>query len=428
MAESVALRTSELEFSRKQLAKWNLDLEDKIQQRTKELSALNTVITTVSQSLDQDHILKEAIKKILAVMEIEAGFVYLLDDKTGQLITDIQKGLSPKHIIEDIRFEPGESLFKKIVQSKEPLVINDIAENSEFGSIIEKKITIRSSVSVPIRSHNEILGVMCLSSHVPERFSYEMIPLISAMGDAIGVAINNARAAGSLRDSKEIRDHLLEELISAQEDERRRIARELHDEASQFLAALTLNLESITGVLPQKYKDVKTKLDDLKKKAIETIGSIRTLALELRPSVLDDLGLSKAVQWYAKDYLTKQGLTVNIEIAESKTKIPTYTETMLFRIIQEALTNIVKHAEASHVEVELQLVGSAGIIRIDDNGKGFDVKSSLTGETSWQNLGLHGMSERVTLLGGKFTINSTVGQGTIIDIEVPLGGIKSEKH
>ena len=422
MAESVALHTSELEFSRKQLAKWNLDLEDKIQRRTKELSALNTVITTVSQSLNQYRILNDAIKKILGVMDIEAGCVYLLDDKTGYLITKIQGGLSQEYTKEATKFEPDQSLLGKVVQSKEPMVISNIAENSEFGALLGEKGSFRSCISVPIRSKNEILGALSLISGTPNRFDYEMVPLISAMGDAIGVAIDNARTAQSLEEAKEIRDHLLEKLISAQEDERRRIARELHDEASQFLAALTLNLESIADVLPPKFQDIKQKIDILKNRAIETIGSIRTLALELRPSVLDDLGLSKAVEWYAKDYLTKQGLDVEIEIVEPKPKIPAYTETMLFRIIQEALTNIIKHAEASHVIISLNLVGSTGIMRIEDNGKGFDIEPTLAGEGSWQYLGLHGMSERVTLIGGKFTINSTVGQGTVIEIKVPLEG------
>jgi signal transduction histidine kinase len=158
----------------------------------------------------------------------------------------------------------------------------------------------------------------------------------------------------------------------------------------------------------------------LKEQAIQTLGGIRNLALELRPSALDDLGLSMAIDWYAKDYLAKRGLDVNVEVIGPKTKLPSYTETILFRIIQEALTNVVKHAEASQVRVQLQISDSAAVVQVEDNGKGFDAEAALNGEGMRQNLGIHGMVERATLLGGTFTIRSQPGQGTYLRVEVPL--------
>ena len=133
------------------------------------------------------------------------------------------------------------------------------------------------------------------------------------------------------------------------------------------------------------------------------------------------MGLPIAIDWYAKDYLGKRGLNVKIEITNPKTKLPSYTETMLFRIIQEALTNIVNHAEASQVRVQLQLSDSAAIVQVEDNGKGFDAEEALSGRGVRRNLGLHGMVERATLLGGTFTIRSQPGQGTCLRVEVPLG-------
>jgi signal transduction histidine kinase len=127
-----------------------------------------------------------------------------------------------------------------------------------------------------------------------------------------------------------------------------------------------------------------------------------------------------AVDWYAKDYLAKRGLDVKIEVIGPKTKLPSYTETMLFRIIQEALTNIVKHAEASKVRVQLQFSDSTAIVQVEDNGKGFDVEGTLGGEGTRLNLGIHGMIERATLLSGTFTIRSQPGQGTCLRVEVPL--------
>ncbi|MFC1951711.1 GAF domain-containing protein [Chloroflexota bacterium] len=420
MAESVEQRTRELEASRHELAEWNIDLENKIEQRTKELSALNAVVTTISQSLNLDKILDDTLAKILTVMEIEAGVIHLLDEKTDQLVIMVHHGLSPKYAQEIQKLEPVEGIAERVVQSGEPIVVNDTMDSPESTTMVGKRREFRAYVSLPVKWKNKVLGALSLTSYLPNKFEPGIVYLLSAMGEAMGIAVENARAAQRLEEANKIREQLLEKLISAQEEERRRIARELHDEASQSLAALALNLESVADTLPVRYHDAKQKLDILKKQAIQTLGGIRNLALELRPSSLDDLGLPMAIDWYAKDYLAKRGLEVNIEVINPKMKLPSYTETMLFRIIQEALTNVVKHAEASKVRVQLQLSDSVAIVQVEDNGKGFDVEAALSKEGVRQNLGLHGMAERATLLGGTFTIKSQPGQGTRLRVEVSL--------
>ena len=406
--------------SRQELVRWNIDLENKIQQRIKELSALNAVVTTVSQSLNLDKILNDALLKILAVMEVEAGVVHLVDEKTDQLIIMVQRGLLPEYVREIMKLKPGAGIAGRVVQSGEPIVVNDAMDNPKSTTMVGKRGGFRAYISLPVKSKNKVLGTLSLASYTPNKFGLEPVRLLSAMGDAIGIGVENARAAKKLEEANKIREQLLKKLISAQEEERRRIARELHDEASQSLAALALNLGAIADTLPVSYHDTRQKLDILKEQAIQTLGGIRNLALELRPIALDELGLPMAIDWYVKDYLVKRGLDVKIEVINPKTKLPSYTETMLFRIIQEALTNIVKHAEATQVRVQLQLSDSMAIVQVEDNGKGFDVEAALSEEGVRRNLGLHGMAERATLLGGTFTIKSQPGQGTCVHVEVPL--------
>jgi len=420
MAESVEQRSRELEASRQELARWNIDLEDKIEQRTKELSALNAIVTTISQSLDLDRILNDALTKTLTVMDVEAGVVHLLDEKADRLIIMVHQGLSPEYVQEIGKLKPGEHIVGRAVQSGEPIVVNDVMDSPEAAAMVDERREFRAYISVPVSSKNKVLGALSLASHTPGKFEPETVPLLSAVGEAMGIAVENARAARRLEEVNEIREQLLEKLISAQEEERRRIARELHDEASQSLAALAINLESIADTLPARYRDTRQKLDILKEQAIQTLGGIRNLALELRPSALDDLGLSVAIDWYAKDYLAKRGLDVKIKVIGPKTKLPPYTETMVFRIIQEALTNVVKHAEASQVRVQLEFSDAMAIVRVEDNGKGFDMEATLSKESIRRNLGIHGMAERATLLGGTFTIQSQPGQGTSLHVEVPL--------
>ena len=310
MAESVEQRSRELEASRQELARWNTDLEDKIQRRTEELSALNAIITTISQSLNLDKILNDALNKTLTVVEIEAGVVHLLNEKADRLNIMVHQGLSPAYVQEITKLKVGEHIVGRAVQSGEPVVVNDIMDSPESAMIVGERREFRSYSSVPVRSKNKVLGALTLASHTPDKFEPETVHLLSAIGDAIGIAVENARATQKLEEVNKIREQLLEKLLSAQEEERRRIARQLHDEASQSLAALAINLETIADTLPAAYRDTKQKLDTLREQAIQTLGGIRNLALELRPSALDDLGLSMAIDWYVKDYLVKRGLSI----------------------------------------------------------------------------------------------------------------------
>lgn len=269
-------------------------------------------------------------------------------------------------------------------------------------------------IGILAQAFNEMAGSVEQRTRELEGSQQELASLNMSLEDRV------QQRTRELQEANKLREQLLEKLISAQEEERRRIARELHDEATQSLAALAINLESIADSLPQRYQGTREKLDVLKEQAIKTLGGIRSLALELRPSALDDLGLSMAVDWYAKDYLGKRGLDVKINAVGGKTKLPAHTETMLFRIVQEALTNVVKHAEASQVRVELRLSDLEAIVQVEDNGRGFDAEAALTERGARQNLGLHGMAERAALLGGTFSIRSQPGHGTCLRVEIPV--------
>jgi len=420
MAESVEQRNRELEDSHQKLARWNIDLEQKIQERTEQLSALNSIITTLSQSLNLEWILNATLTKILSVMNIESGAVHLIDKKSGQLNIIVHRGLSPEYFQKIEWLKVGENIAGQVVQSGEPIVVNEAINNPKATTMLGEKGEFQTYVSLPLRSKNRILGTLSLASYLPNKFKPEMVSLLRAMTDAIGIAVENATAAKRLEELNKLREQLLGKLLSAQEEERRRIARELHDEASQSLAAIILKLEDIADTLPKKDHNTKQRLAILKEQATHTLDGIRNLALELRPSVLDDLGLSQAIDWYAKDYLVKRGINAKIEVIGPKKKLASNIETVLFRITQEALTNVVKHADASQVTVRLQLINSMVKVQVEDNGKGFNVEEALTRSGGQQSLGLHGMLERAALLGGTLNIQSQPGQGTCLSVEIPL--------
>ncbi|MFQ6013846.1 MAG: histidine kinase [Anaerolineae bacterium] len=211
------------------------------------------------------------------------------------------------------------------------------------------------------------------------------------------------------------------QVINAQEEERKRIARELHDETSQALATLIINLEVLEENLPQGLKGAKEKLAATRGLATRTLGDVRKLVFDLRPTVLDDLGLVPALRWYAKNHLEKRGVRVQLETRGFVERLMPQVETVLFRITQEAMNNVVKHAEARNVKVRLGREDAKLTLMVEDDGRGFNVEEVLKRSDKETRLGLFGIEERTALLGGTFTIESKVGQGTRLRVSIPYG-------
>jgi signal transduction histidine kinase len=214
---------------------------------------------------------------------------------------------------------------------------------------------------------------------------------------------------------EEIRGELLKKVIGVQEEERKRIARELHDETSQDLATLLLSIETSIGSVPE---ELKKKLTHMKAMTVRTLDSIHRLILDLRPSVLDDLGLTSAIRWVAESRLEPLGIDLEFEVAGQERRLKPEIETTLFRIGQEAISNIARHAEANGVTIALEFDRSCVRLRVEDNGQGFALDQTTNGS-----FGLLGMKERAALLDGTLTIDSQPGSGTRLAVEMPVADV-----
>lgn len=224
----------------------------------------------------------------------------------------------------------------------------------------------------------------------------------------------------AIEHSRMITERLTQQVIDAQEDERRRIARELHDDTAQSLATLVLYAQTASQ-LPDLSAPVEQRLLRLHDIAISTLDSVRTIIADLRPSQLDDLGLAAAVREQAQERLQHRGIRVDVQVRGAERRLPPTVETALYRVIQEAVSNIVKHARASYVEIDLDLSSAERIrARIEDDGVGFDPCTVEPELRAGRSVGLFGMYERINLLGGTLTIDSTPGVGTEISIESPV--------
>jgi signal transduction histidine kinase len=268
-------------------------------------------------------------------------------------------------------------------------------------------------------SHNEV-GQLALAF---EEMRVQVHSMLQAQKQWNAELEGRVRAKTSeLEELSLVRDQLLGETITAQEEERRRVARELHDETCQSLAALIANLAAASR-LPET--ELRLRLDALRGTVADALKEVNRIVLDLRPTLLDDFGLGPALSWFAEQRLGGQTV-VDVSTPYPEIRLPPAIETTLFRIGQEAITNAAKYAQARHLNVNLLLSqdhpGATISLQIQDDGQGFDVEDSgVYSAGGRRHLGLHGMRERVALLGGRLEIESTPGRGTSICASVPLG-------
>lgn len=216
---------------------------------------------------------------------------------------------------------------------------------------------------------------------------------------------------------------VLRQTISAQEDERSRLARELHDETAQTLAALSIALDRARESLLGQPLAARERIEEAKGISTRVLAETRRLILNLRPAILDDLGLVPAVRWQTEVALGEEGVEVSIRENLDGRRLPPHIEVALFRIVQEALTNVGRHSNARHVDVALEVHDAEIGVIVSDDGKGFDAERVLGSNGRGVSVGLIGMRERVALLGGRLSVESGPGRGTRIVVEVPLPGL-----
>jgi len=207
-------------------------------------------------------------------------------------------------------------------------------------------------------------------------------------------------------------------LVKAQEDERRVISRELHDEVGQSLSALLMELGNLAAIAPHNLEPLQRHLESIRKLAESSVQVVRNMSLLLRPSMLDDFGLVPALEWQAREISKRTGMAVSVDADDVADNLPDDHNTCVYRVVQEALHNCARHAQARSVRIRVRQTGGRILLSIQDDGRGFDAHRV-------RGLGLVGMEERIQHLGGTFQVNSEPGRGTALDVELPLLAVSS---
>ncbi len=337
---------------------------------------------------------------------VEARLVIiLLPAETDLLRVAAADGEGAESLL-DLRLPAPNSKSGRVLARRRSERVDALLDDPEVDQDVARKIGAITALYVPLIARGRPIGVMVAHDKTGADVSFtdEDVRLAESFAQRAAVAVDISERVA--RDS-------LRRVVTAQELERRRLARELHDETGQALTSVLLGLRSLEEA--KTLEEAKAGAASLRELVVDTLQGVRRLAVELRPKALDDFGLVPAIERLAETFSEQTGIAVDFEQTLTGERLTGEIETALYRIVQEGLTNVVKHAGASRVSVVLARKPDAVTAIIEDDGRGFESKG-----TDGRGLGLVGMRERLRLLDGKLSIESTQGAGTTIVAEVPL--------
>ena len=402
------------------------ELEKEILRRYYHIDALSHISSAISGLWDLDAILNIALDTVLQIFGGSVGGILLYDERIKKLCYKVHRGLSARYAGE-MCLLTGEGVAGKVAQTGEPILLEDISANP--GAARPDLITaegLKGFISVPLKAKDKVLGVMNIASHLSGKFDPDDMHLLDSIASQLATAIEQAELYERLREGAQRYQMLLRRAITIQEYERKRIARELHDETGQQLTALALHLQAVTEMMEMSNAKDDERIMPILKKTQSLANHANTeltrLIRELRPTLLDTLGLPAAIRHLAEGTLTAQGINVSTEVKGMEQRLPSEVELALFRIAQEAMNNIARHSEAKTASIKIECNANECVLRVEDDGKGFEVDKITSIDKNGRGAGLFGMKERITMAGGRCSIESEPGQGTKIIGKVPITG------
>lgn len=388
--------------------------ENELRRRNRELSALNAVASAVSEMRSPPQMLERALEQVLQALDLTVGWVVTIEENGNAHVATWRGFDTP----------PASGfphcLCSAVASDHHPIIVTGDDTRCTARQALMHKGRPLCHATVAIQARSRVLGLLSVAAETPHVFTEPEIALLAAVGQQIGVALENAHLWETLRQREQRRSELLAQVIRAQEEERRRIARELHDGIGQSINALVFGLNASAAVAHDPNQAARL-LARLTMSASDIVKELQDVIYDLRPSLLDDLGLVMALRWCAQERLSAQGVDVVLDTPEDALRLPEEVETALFRISQESIANICRHAHATQAWIGLKVGTDEVCMTIRDNGVGFDLDAFNTSEREQRPWGLLGMQERAALLRGRLYLDSEPGEGTTVRVCLPFG-------
>jgi PAS domain S-box-containing protein len=397
----------------------NARLYETEQQNRKVAEILSAASVALAQTLDIQMVMETILDYMQFIMPLDVAFVVLSEGDEMYRIRAARTGNNDDALRNTLLDQTIDMLSEPIVRSYfakyESTFIPDSREIPSWNPPLELA-AMHCWLGIPLESLGKILGIVVLSHATPNIFDRNQIRLAEAVVRQAVVALQNAWLFEQVRSGRERLQQLSRHLVEVQENERKYIARELHDETSQSLTSLKMGLQVIENEAERRVR-LTEQVRNLQALADETLESLHHLAVNLRPASLDHLGLTDALTSLIESTKQRSGLQAHFKIIGSMESaiLTDEIETSIYRIVQESITNVLRHANATYVDVILEWQDEKILIVIEDDGAGMDIqKARETGR-----LGLVGMQERAEMLGGRLLIDSTPQVGTTLVVEIP---------
>ena len=371
----------------------------------------------LTQSLDLNSVLASLLKHLQQLIGYDHALI-MLKEKNAQLCIHAvqQPDLGDGDVLHRRLRPESYPHLQKLLSANHDLTLEDVREDAEWRDPPGFPERMRSCLGVPLRVSGQVLGLCLLAKGAPGYFSRRHQLLAESLAGQAAIALQNAQLFAEIRASRERLRYLTGKVVSAQEEERRRVSRELHDEAGQALMALKMSLNAIKTGLPEELQELREKLAQAVELTGDTMEQIRLLAHDLRPPVLDTFSLNSALEGLAQEFAERSQLSVSYH----GTELPSLRDPVtisFYRFLQEALTNVVKYADASQVQIVLDVSQDAVKLTVTDDGQGFSPSKELSPR---KGIGLIGVQERFELLGGQLEIDTEPGRGTRLTAHAPL--------
>lgn len=540
----------QLEETMEKLESTQRELDTKVQislEQERQLAVINAFSTMLSRSLEVGKVMKAAVAMVMEIVQAEVVLIFTLDEATQELKITAYEGIKDATVSAIGRIKSGDEFYRRVTEYGRPLVIDNALDDQKFCGLPMDEENLKAKLSVPLTARGRVVGALCVATRLLEhQFREPEIELLSALGNLIGVAVDNSNlyhqkieaaeqlklsenkyrqlfenahdaiwvqdlsgnvmaaneAAAELfgydlecligmssgqffaeddfdiskvivkvarsghgmcepfrqkiikkdgtesvvmltanlisdngqadgfqfigRDiTKEVRmqenqGFYLQQITRAHEEERLRISRDLHDSTAQNLIAMLRQLEKFCEEDSHLPSNKLGFLWDLHERLKGSLREVRQLSRDLRPSVIDDLGLLPSVEWLTGQLSEEYGIEANLVVDGKEKRFTPEIEVALFRIIQEALRNVAKHSQATRAQVLMDFKETETRLTIADNGKGFEMPTSIGEFSRLGKLGVDGMQTRARLAGGTFAIMSEPGKGTTVLVSIPV--------
>jgi signal transduction histidine kinase len=379
------------------------------------------VVQEVAQTLTSELNLEPLLHKILAsaveVMHASAGSLLLLDELTDELVFEVIEGGGGEQL-KGRRMPRDRGIAGWVVTHRKPLIVDDVSQDNRYYQSVANSFNfpLTSLLCVPMISHNKLIGVLQVLHSTSGKYFHSLEQqLLTTFANQAAIAIENARLYESL---KEERDRL----VVVEDEIRKRLARDLHDGPTQLLASIIMSLDYTKELVKQMPDIALEEINIASDIGHRALKQLRTFLFDLRPVILETQGLIPALEMYVERLQEADKLNIFLTLAQEFPRLTPRAEVAIFAVIQEAVNNAKKYADASRMDLILHIDEAADTLTvfIKDNGKGFDVHTMKAGYDQQGSLGMINMQERANVINGTFTIHAEEGRGTDVVLSLPL--------